>query len=318
MRRLIKKYGMADRAPGVFELILFELPGECGAILKMHHIISDAWTMLLLANQFLQILNGEKPLAYDQIDNTDKLDEYKATKRYQKDVEFFEEQQRKCPETTWLWPESCKTIEARRSTRILTEELTEKIKDYSAEHGFSPYILFLTAVAVYMSRKLGREMFYFGSLAANRYGTREKNTVGMFIKQVPLLLELHHDESFADATARIKSRAFAGYKHQRGYTAQADTTTYLYDIWVSYQTAVLSADKTAVVTQYYCNSALDIQIFSIEDRGTEGTFKLHFDHNLKVPEKDADELFDTVIGVLTEGIADDSKSIGSLHPVCDS
>lgn len=318
MRRLIRKYDMTDRAPGVFELILFELPDECGAIIKMHHIISDAWTMLLLANQFLTILKGEKPLAFDRSDDTNVSDDYKSTERYQRDAEFFAEQQRKCPERTWLWPESVRTPEARRSTRILSEELTEQIKEYSAGHGFSPYILFLTAAAVYMSRKLDRDMFYFGSVAGNRYGTREKNTVGMFVKQFPLLLELNQNESFADAAARIKSRAFAGYKHQKGYNAQADSTTYLYDMWVSYQNAVLSADKTAVVTQYYCNSALDIQIFSIEDRGTEGTFKLHFDHNLKVPEKDADELFDTVIGVLTEGIADDSKSIGSLHPVCNS
>jgi hypothetical protein len=239
-------------------------------------------------------------------------DDYKSTKRFQRDVEFFEEQQRKCPERTWLWPESVRTPEARRSTRTLTEELTEQIKKYSAEHDCSPYILFLTAAAVYMSRKLDRDMFYFGALTANRYGAREKNTVGMFVKQFPLLLELDQDESFADATARIKNRSFAGYKHQKGYSAPADSTKLMYDLWVSYQNAVLSADKTAVVTQYYSKSALDIAIFSVEDRGSEGTFKLHFDHNLKVPEKDADELFDTVIGVLREGIADDSKSIGSL------
>lgn len=313
MRKLIRKYGMTDREPGVFELILFELPDGCGAIIKMHHIVSDAWTMLLGANQFLKILNGEKPLAYDRVGDANDLDEYKTTKRYQSDVEFFAEQQRKCPEKTWLWPESVSTMEGRRSTRTLTEELTEQIKAYSDEHGISPYVLFLTAAAVYMSRKLDRDMFYFGALTANRYGIREKNTVGMFVKQFPLLLELDQDESFAEAAARIKNRSFAGYKHQKGYVAPADSTALMYDLWVSYQTAVLSADTSAVVTQYYSKSALDIAIFSIEDRSGEGTFKLHFDHNLKVPEKDAEELFDTVIEVLSGGIADDSRSIGSFR-----
>ena len=313
MRRVIRKYGMTGRAPGACEIILFELPDECGAIVKMHHVISDAWTMLLIANQLLKILNGEHPEAYDYLDIMNTPDNYVGTDRYLKDVEFFEEQRIKCPESTRLWPGKVTTFDGSRSTKTLTEELTGQIKRYSEEHGVSLYVMFLTAAAVYMSRKLDRDMFYFGAIASSRSGVRAQNSVGQFVKQFPLLLELDQNESFADTLARIKSRSFAGYKHKKGYQSQPDSASYPYDLWVSFQDAVLSADTSAVVTQYYCNFVFDIMILTMEDRGAEGTFKLHFDHNRKVPESDADEMFETVIGVLDEGTADDSRSIGSLH-----
>ena len=313
MRKLTKKYGMTDREPGAYELILFELPDECGAIVKMHHIISDAWTVLLLANQFLEILKGEHPAAYDYLEVMSASDNYEETKRYLKDVEFFEEQHRKCPESTWLWPGSMTTLEAARSTRTLSEDLTRQINEYVEAHGVSPYVLFLTAMAVYISRKLGRDMFYFGAIAGNRSGVREQNTVGPFIKQFPLLLELDQNESFADTLARIKSRSFAGYKHHKGYHAPNDNAESPYDLFVSYQNSVLSADETAILTQHFCNYMPDFMIVSMEDHGRDGAFKLHFDHNFKVPDSDVDELLETVIGVLDEGTADDSRSIGSLH-----
>lgn len=313
MRRLIKKYGMTNRAPGVFELILFELPDECGAIIKMHHIVSDAWAMVLVANQFLTILKGEHVETYDYFDIMSETDDYENTKRYLKDVEFFEEQQRKCPERTWLWPDRITTIEAVRTTRTLTEDLTGQIKEYAEKHGVSPYVLFLTAAAVYMSRKLDRDTFYVGSLTSNRAGIKDNNTVGLFIKQYPLLLEIDQNESFADAAARIKARSFAGFRYYKGFNTPADSAEFLADLYVSYQNAVLEADTSAVVTQYYCNYTLDTETLSIEDRGGEGIYKIHFDHNLKVPESDVDEFLATLIGVLSEGIEDDSKSIGNLY-----
>ena len=79
-------------------------------------------------------------------------DNYEETKRYLKDAEFFEEQRRKCPESTWLWPGSMTTLEACRSTRSLSEDLSGQISGYAEAHGVSPYVLFLTAVAVYISR----------------------------------------------------------------------------------------------------------------------------------------------------------------------
>ena len=67
---------------------------------------------------------------------------------------------------------------------------------------------------------------------------------------------------------------------------------------MSFQNATLDADPTAICSQYYCKYVIDTTILSIEDRSSDGRFKLHFDHNIKVSEEDTDELFDITISYL--------------------
>ena len=49
------RMGMLKRDKGCFEVQIFELPESVGIILKIHHIVSDAWTVMLLANQFMSL-----------------------------------------------------------------------------------------------------------------------------------------------------------------------------------------------------------------------------------------------------------------------
>ena len=305
------RYGMLGRGPACCELILAELPEACGAIIKMHHVVSDAATMLLVANQFIRIVNGETPRAYRYEDFLRSDEEYRQTKRFERDSAFFEKQYEKCPEPTWVWDMPITTLEAVRRTVTLDEALTGQIRAYAAAHELSPYILFLTAMSVFMSRKMGRDTFYVGSVVVNRAGIRERNTAGMFVNAVPLLMELDGGESFADALVRTRDANFSAFRHQRG-VKDNDTRKLLYDMWVSFQDAALEADATTECTQYYCNYVSGMKIFTVEDRAQEGRFKIHFDHNVLVTEPEVDEMFRVVLGVLREGMADDSRPLREL------
>lgn len=304
------RHGIKSR-PACCEIKLFYLPDGCGAILKMHHIASDAWTMLLVANQFVRIINGETPESYHYEDFIKSEEAYKESKRYARDRAFFEEQYQRCPEPSLLWPSVLNNLTAKRQTTKLSVEETNRIREYASAHNTSPYILFLTAVSVYISRKLQRDTFYVGSVVLNRSGKRELNTVGMFINAIPLLIELDMDATFADAFAQMQMTNLSCCRHEKGNT-DSSVGDMLYDMWVSYQTATLEADPTIACTQYYCNYAPTVTIFTVEDRSTEGCFKIHFDHNLQTTEAEVDELFRVTLAVLRDGIADDSKKVGEL------
>ena len=306
------RYGRLRRKPACCELVLIDLPDACGAFLKLHHVIADAWTVVLVANQFLRVLQGEMPKAYDYSEFIESQAAYRNSRRCEKDRAFMEARLAKCPEPTWVWPQPYTSLEASRRTVVMDEELSRRVRDYAAAHELTPYTVFLTALCAWMRRKMGRDMFYVGSVVVNRAGVRERNTTGMFVHGVPLLMEMDGQRSFADALVNVRDTSFAGIRHQKGYVTPADTRDFLYDVWVSYQNATLDADPTAVCTQYYCNYVIDTTIFSIEDRVGDGRYKLHFDHNCKVPEEDVDEMFDTVLRVLREGLADDSRRLGEL------
>lgn len=304
------RYGIKTKQ-GCCELKLAYLPDSCGAIIKMHHSVSDAWTMVLVANQFVRLLNNETPQAYNYEGFVEREEAYRASKRYEKDRAFFEQQYARSPEPTILWPKPVTNLQAPRRTVPLGKNETNRIKKYAEDASVSPFILFLTAMSVYMSRKMSRNTFYIGSLMLNRVGTKEMNTAGMFINAVPLLVEFRQDETFSEAVAQLRDTNYSCFRHEKG-CQDNNTSNLLYDMWLSYQNATLDADPTAVATQYFCNYASNMKILTIEDRAQAGHFNLHFDHNLEVPEQDVDELFNVVLSVLRDGIADDSMKLTEL------
>lgn len=304
------RMGMLKRDKSCCEVMIFELPDSVGILLKIHHIVSDAWTVMLLANQFMSVLNGKEVEAFDYQEFVENEKKYYLSKRYERDREYMEEQFSRCPEQTWTWPEPYTSLEASRKTVVLDKELTADINKFCETNGITPYVLFLTAACLYINRKTHRETFYVGSVALNRSNYREKNTAGMFVTSIPVLIELDMNDSYTETLNKIKEKSLRGFKHQKGAAKNKDSKKMLYDMWVSYQNATLDADTSVDGTQYYCNYSIDTTILSIEDRAKDGQYKLHFDHNCKVSEKEVDELFETVISTIRKIIADPDSSIG--------
>jgi hypothetical protein len=304
------RMGMLKRDKGVCEVQIFELPESVGMILKITHIVADAWTVMLLANQFMSILNGKDVEAFDYQEFVENDKKYRLNKRYERDKEYNLEEYNKCPEQTWVWPEPYTSLEASRRTVVLDKEFTAEIKKFCETNNVTPYILFLTATCLYINRKTQREKFYVGSVALNRSNYREKNTAGMFVTSIPVLIELDKEDSYSVTLNKIKDKSLRGFKHSKGILRNDDSRKILYDMWISYQNATLDADSTVDCTQYYCNYVVDTTILSIEDRAMDGQYKLHFDHNCKVPEKDVDELFDSVISNLHKIMDNPDSTIG--------
>ena len=292
------RMGMLNNEPAVCEFILLDLPDACGAMIKISHIVSDAWTVMLIANQFLSLLKGETVEAYQYQDFIENDKKYRLTSRFERDREYMESEYAKCPEQTWLWPERYKSLEAKRRTVELDKELSARVYEYCEQHKITPYILFLTAVVLYMREKLNRDKFYVGSVCLNRSNFKEKNTVGMFVRGVPVLMETDPNDTYMQTIEKVNEKSVKNFRHYKGARKNSDSKETLYDMWVSFQNATLDADPTAICTQYYCNYVVDTTIFSIEDRSSNGWFKLHFDHNIKVSEEETDELFEKVISNL--------------------
>lgn len=305
-----KRYGIKVES-GVCEIKLVQLPGATGAIVKMHHLVSDAWSVLLVANQLLKILNGEMPEAYQYDEHLRYRETYKKSKRYQKDLTFINDMLARCPEPTVVWPRPFDSLESYRTTVEIDKDFTSKLQEYAASHGTSPYVMFLLGVGIFESRKLHREDVYVGTVALNRAGVHEKNTVGLFVNSVPMLLNLKGDLTFADAVKHVHSTNIACFKHQRGRD-ENDHGKMLYDIWVSYQNATLSADEDAICTQYYNKSASIMKVLTIDDHMGKGTLNLHFDCNVNVAPSEVDEMFNLIFKALREGMEDDSKKLSDL------
>ena len=78
------------------EIKIVILPEQYGLLVKLHHMIGDAWTLSLMGTQFHAILNGETIVPYSYVDYVESENKYIDSKRYEKDRNFFLQQFQMC------------------------------------------------------------------------------------------------------------------------------------------------------------------------------------------------------------------------------
>lgn len=138
----------------LYRFVVFEVENRSGILVVLSHLIADAWTFGLMANQVdkaYHILaeNAEDSLIEaNYIDYVNSESEYLKSDRYARDQKYWEEKYAVSPEKSPI--KLCTTVaasvKAKRITRVLPESLEEKINLYCKESGVTPAVLFETAL----------------------------------------------------------------------------------------------------------------------------------------------------------------------------
>lgn len=270
------------------EICIVLLPESSGFLIKLHHLIGDAWTLSLLGSQINHLLRGEEPTAYPYTDYIAAEESYRQSKRYERDRSFFDAQFQKCDEVTYFSEKQNTGFTSERKSYVIEKDGSAKILAYTNQEGTSAFMLFLGTLAVYLSRiKMNAERFYIGTTVLNRNGNKEKNTAGMFIHTIPLLIELDSCASFRENLSAVEDMVFSSFRHQKfnyGDTLSMLREKYhfseqLYDISLSYQNASIAGVGEGIAsTWYHCGMQTESLQIHIEDRDSEGIFHIHYDY----------------------------------------
>ena len=304
------------------EINIVVLPGQYGLLVKMHHIVGDAWTLALMGTQFNALMNGEDVQAYSYTEYVESEKAYVEGKRYAKDREFFLEQFKKCDEVTYLNEKQTSSLSANRKTFVIDAEQTKALNAYAEANNTSAFMLFTAALSVYMNRtKMNAEKFYIGTAVLNRSGAKEKNTMGMFINTVPMLIELNNAKSFAGNLSAIEETAFSVFRHQKynygdvltSIRKEYNFTEKLYDVMISYQNATITGEDIET-TWYHCGEQSESLQIHIDDRDNEGIFRIHYDYlTEKFTEHEIDRLHQHICNLLFDAVADSNKKLYELN-----
>lgn len=304
------------------EINIVTLLEQYGLLIKLHHIIGDAWTLSLLGTQFNKLMNGEEVEAYSYADYVESEKAYIQSKRYEKDKSFFVEQFKKCDEVTYLNEKQSDSLNACRKTFVIGKEQTSIINTYAKQKNTSAFMLFTATLATYMNRvKMNTEKFYIGTAVLNRSGVKENNTVGMFVNTAPMLIELDNTKSFAENLSAIEDTAFSVFRHQKynngdvlsAIRKEFNFTEKLYDVMISYQNATVTGADIET-TWYHSGSQSESLQIHIDDRDNEGIFRIHYDYLTgKFTEKEIERLHYHICNLLFDAIGDDSKKLYELN-----
>ncbi|HHW93444.1 MAG TPA: amino acid adenylation domain-containing protein [Clostridiaceae bacterium] len=270
------------------EFTVVQIENRTGFLVKVHHLIADAWSLQVMKRQLVRIIDEKTPVSYNYVEYLASEQQYLKSRRYSKSRAFWLEQYGRCDEPTLISDKVSSDLTTARNVLAISRKQSDQIRSYCERNGISVYSFFLTLFSVYFSKiKNNVEKFYLGTAVMNRSGEFEKNTFGMFVNTAPLLVELDYQKSFTENAQQIETENLNVFRHQRfhyGEILRALREEYnfqgrLYDTVLSFHLGD-EDEEDSKVAWHHCgmqNESLQIHI-----RSEKGAFQFFFDYRKDV------------------------------------
>ncbi len=257
----------------LYDFAIVNVEGETGVFVKLHHLVSDAWSLSVIAakiNEYYNAICEGNEICNDSssyFDFVEKENAYKTSKKFLRDEQFWQEKLEAKPAPVSMSNKKSDNLsaKAKRSTFAITGETYRLINDYCAENAVSIAVLFEAVTAVYASRINSLDSATLCSVIVNRDGYDEKNTVGMFNSILPITFNTNSSQSFKALCEQISLEHFKLFRHQKYplenimkiMREKHGKDIVPYDIMVSYQNAELNIDGYDSL-EWIFNSASDL------------------------------------------------------------
>src|SRR5574344_619568 len=317
----------------LYEFEILKYSKTSGAILlKMHHIISDAWSYSKIIEQFTkeygllksnQEILDEKVTSYIEFINS--MKEYKDSDKYVKDEEFFDDYFKDLKSATVLKDRVEKISNTSKRYNIrLNEDINKKILDYCKKNKISPYVLFLTALSTYIYIIKDSNDFVIGSPSLNRANFKEKQIIGMFVATLPLRIKIEENVNFLELAHSISSNTMNVFRHQRypyinvlkKIRNEKKISDNLYNIVLSYQNARANYDeKGEYSTKWYPNDFQNEDlIIHILDMDSTGILEINYDYLSELFEDiEIEYLHTRLMAIIENAILDEKIDVENIE-----
>ena len=316
----------------MYRFVVFEAGNRSGVLVVLSHLISDAWTFGIIANQ---VDEAYRNLAYGtdydiwKADYTEYMQtekDYFASERYKKDKTYWENKYTAQPEKSIIkmLPAKSDNIEAKRYTKCLSAELEKKIDEYCNTHLVTPAVLFETVLITYLARiNTENRTITIGIPVLNRSNAKEKKIAGMFVSTIPLTVDVKEEMEITELAQQISKGHMEIFRHQK--YPYSDILKYLrekqnfsgnlYDVMISYQNA---KTDTGASTKWYFNGYSEIPFaIHIDNRDSKSIHTINVDYQIAVfkDEREVEYVVNRLEYILEQIVDETAYSIKEVNIV---
>lgn len=230
----------------LFEFYIFsDHFNHTGYLIRMHHLLVDAHSGGMLLNRIKEtydcMIEHESPECNYPLysDFVLREQQYFNTRRFMLDARFWQQQYAQIASTHRLktYDQNISKV-AGSVIHHFDPTFLKNIKMFAQSHNLSVFQIFAASIFLYLSRATNTSIVMFGTPVHNRLNAREKNTLGLFISNLPFSIELDSSFTFLDLCRHTARRQKEFYKHQRypfhkiivEYEEQFGYTPVFYDI----------------------------------------------------------------------------------------
>ena len=326
-----KPFGFTSK---LYDFKLVELDGEEGIFIKLHHAISDAWSMAIVYSKVLMyyeaLLNGEEIQndipSYTLFLESEK--EYFNSKNYERDEEYWNEKYNEKP--TFVSLASKKgviSVAASRKSFIISKEEKKVIEDFCTENGISMAVFFEAVVSLYASRTNNADDITLCTIGVNRSGKTEKKIVGMFNNILPMTVKIDWNSDFKNLCNSITKAHFEIFRHQKypyqkimHAISEKHGSSNIYDIMVSFQNAKYDENiKTKYKTEWIFNGCAELSfMMNIADMEGAGVLDVNIDYKDEAfTENEIEKIYARLMHIVQQVIRKKEISFKDIEVVTD-
>ncbi|WP_163230237.1 non-ribosomal peptide synthetase [Caulobacter rhizosphaerae] len=216
-----------ERGP-LFRAELLRLgPQDHVLLMSMHHILSDGWSLLGIIPRELgalyeAFLEGRpSPLAPLEVQYADYAlwqRQWLRDEALERQLAYWRERLAGAPPVLELPTDRPRPpVESFRGAALpftLPGTLSEGVRELARREGVTPFMVFLAAFQVLVSRWSGQTDVVVGSAIAGRDRRELEPLVGFFVNTLALRTDLSGDPSFRTLLGRVKETTLGAYAHQ--------------------------------------------------------------------------------------------------------
>lgn len=321
----------------LFKFQLFKFPNNHGGfVLNTHHLISDACTASLVANQIMSIysslIKNEIPNTnkYSYIDYMNSEKEYLSSEKFIKDKTYWNTLFATMPDMASISKSNVdmsRNCSARRANYNLDAALLSKINDYCKKTRVSLFNFFMAVYSIYIGKIQNLNNFVIGTPILNRTTFIEKNTPGMFISTIPFKIELSQEVTFKDFITGISNQTLGMFRHQK-YPYQSlladireknSSIPNLYNMMISYQNTKTNRNSCDIDYEVHWNHSdytsdeLDIHLFDMNDTGK---LNISYDYQIeRYSDKDIADIHQRILFIINQILNNEDILVSSLELV---
>ena len=214
------------RAP-LHRLTLIKLAdGDHLMFWRMHHVITDNWTIMLLIREMLHAYEalaagqpdpGLPPLATEYADFAvwQRSATAASLRRHQMDywMQHLAHLQPLHIPTDFVRPR-LRSFRGARISVDLTQRMRDQIGNYCAQHFVTPFVVLLAAFKIMLARITQLADIAVGTPIANRHHALTENLFGALVNTLVMRTNLEGNPSFETVTQRVHDTAMEAFAHQ--------------------------------------------------------------------------------------------------------
>jgi len=307
----------------LFNIKIFKYPDSTGGVIvNIHHIVSDSWTLGLIAKEivhnYYSLFNKLtlEPNKHSYLDYINFEKNYIESPKYLKDKQFWKTYLKDLPDLITI--PSNKGISnddfsciGNRKLFKLDNKYVKNMKDFCEKYNISLYIFFMAIYSIYIGKVNNSNDFILGTPILNRTNSSQKSTMGMFVNTIPFRVKLEDDYSFIAFLNNLSLNLTSILRHQKhsyqyileDLRKENPKVPNLYQILLSYQITKIKTDDDMKYSSKWnfngnVSDDIDIHFFDLND---SGAINIAYDYKIsKYTEEDISDIHSRILHIISQ------------------